>query len=130
MPGCVAATEHRELGYLIMGKSRKELAEQLIIDTYQVDVSDMTQWDYRLVDRHGFFLAVTCVELAQKIIDAGIQRDAQAELIRDHITSRYSGDSGYLESKAVLMRTLSTEIDVCREVLRIAVQGLKPSEEN
>lgn len=100
-----------------------------ILRNYQVDLSDMTDWSYRLVNRHGFWLAVTCVELAQRIVSASDRQAEAAEYIKDHLSGRYAGDPGYLEGKAVFMRTLSAEVDVCREMLRTAIEGFKPNNE-
>jgi hypothetical protein len=100
-------------------------ARSYLLDIYGVDLHDFSQEDYRTVSEYAFFLAVTCVDLARRILQARAIGDSYG--IRLHgRTDLWQLDTGYIEEKAVQFRALLTEIDVCRELLNLAIVPFVP----
>lgn len=100
-------------------------ARSYLLDIYGVDLHDYTVEDYRKINEYAFFLARACVDLAKRILQARAIGDSVA--VRFHgRTDQWQLDTGYIEGKAVQFRALLTEIDVCRELLTLAIVPFAP----
>jgi hypothetical protein len=104
-------------------------ARAYLVDIYGVDLHDYSHEDYRKISEHAFFLAITCVDLAKRILQCGAIGDEHASRLRSR-SGDWRNDAEYIENKASHIRALVTEIDTCRSLLNVAIVPFLPRKDS
>jgi hypothetical protein len=104
-------------------------ARAYLVDIYGVDLHDYSHEDYRKINGHAFFLAVTCIDLARRILQCGAIGDEHASRLNSR-SEHWRNDAEYIENKATHIRALVTEIDTCRFLLNLAIVPFLPRKGN
>lgn len=101
-------------------------AVSFILSTYNVDIGDYLHESYKEVNSDRHHVAVIALDLALRIVDCQERAQRDVGYLSDHLRSRWAGDPGYLQSKATDLREIYATVNVCRDVLRLVMQGFKP----
>lgn len=104
-------------------------AREYINTQYGVDLHGYADPTYQEVNEDQFFLALTCIEMAKRSLQAVAQGDYLASRIRAVAEKWRPMDLGYIDDIARSLRDVAVESKVCLELLRLAINPFLPEEQ-